>query len=330
MASLPTLVYSRIHDIDQLNHQMADWRIDSMPLETGELEIRSEQIIYSDLVVERSRQNFAKQDRYEIPMGTTLFCIFKPGCIPGHWCGFEIPEDVLLINQPGQEHFAVLPEGFDHIAITVSDSLLQRWNLLPINSRFASPISNRALIPLVGSSSMRFRKWIFGQFRSRRKLTSLSTEIETSTHFREALLCGLRQLLDDGLAMQGNSVREFRTVRRFSLIQEACSLVDDQLTTVMTSEQLANRMGIHLRTLQRAFAEMFGMSPSRYVQQRKLLSVRRELRNSTLATSTVSQVAIKYGFTELGRFSLRYRKLFGEHPSQTLRDGTKMFSARSN
>ena len=38
-------------------------------------------------------------------------------------------------------------------------------------------------------------------------------------------------------------------------------------------------------------------------------------------TTTVSEVAMRQGFVELGRFSHDYRIMFGEYPSQTLSGG---------
>jgi transcriptional regulator GlxA family with amidase domain len=36
----------------------------------------------------------------------------------------------------------------------------------------------------------------------------------------------------------------------------------------------------------------------------------------------VTEIATELGFTELGRFSVRYRQMFGESPSETLRRQT--------
>jgi AraC-like DNA-binding protein len=35
-------------------------------------------------------------------------------------------------------------------------------------------------------------------------------------------------------------------------------------------------------------------------------------------TTTVSEIALKWGFYHMGRFAIRYKALFGESPSQTL------------
>ena len=67
------------------------------------------------------------------------------------------------------------------------------------------------------------------------------------------------------------------------------------------------------------------MTPYRYVQLRKLLAARRELRQAPQSAKTVSGVAIKYGFTELGRFSVRYRQMFGDLPSETLKTAPGCF-----
>jgi AraC-like DNA-binding protein len=62
------------------------------------------------------------------------------------------------------------------------------------------------------------------------------------------------------------------------------------------------------------------MSAHRYLWLRRMKQARRALSLADPAGNTVTAIANDYGFWELGRFSVAYRKLFGEAPSATLRD----------
>ena len=73
-----------------------------------------------------------------------------------------------------------------------------------------------------------------------------------------------------------------------------------------------------LSRLERAFREAFGVSPRHFLMVRRLAAVRRELLRGRAQTS-ITEVATRWGFFHLGRFSQDYRELFFELPSQTLR-----------
>src|SRR5262249_33263868 len=82
--------------------------------------------------------------------------------------------------------------------------------------------------------------------------------------------------------------------------------------------ELCSRLGISRRSLHRAFHEIFGIGPVTFLRQKRLCAVRSMLKTSSPASTTVSEVAMRQGFVELGRFSHDYRIMFGEYPSQTL------------
>ena len=63
------------------------------------------------------------------------------------------------------------------------------------------------------------------------------------------------------------------------------------------------------------------MSPHRYLWLRRMNLARRSLSRAGPGKATVTSIATEHGFWELGRFSVEYRKLFGETPSTTLRSG---------
>ncbi|MFO1036257.1 MAG: helix-turn-helix domain-containing protein [Geminicoccaceae bacterium] len=82
--------------------------------------------------------------------------------------------------------------------------------------------------------------------------------------------------------------------------------------------ELCAAVGAPERTLQLAFREYFGLPPIAYLRVRRLHHVRRQLLELGARTS-VTATATDWGFDHLGEFSVAYRRLFGETPSQTLR-----------
>jgi transcriptional regulator GlxA family with amidase domain len=79
-------------------------------------------------------------------------------------------------------------------------------------------------------------------------------------------------------------------------------------------------VGLSERGLRNAFYEVRGMSPQQWMFAARLQSVRRALNDAYEGSTTVTSVATGHGFYELGRFAARYRKAFGEAPSETLRN----------
>ena len=85
----------------------------------------------------------------------------------------------------------------------------------------------------------------------------------------------------------------------------------------MSTQDIARELEVSSRVLQFAFRDVLQTSPYEFVLRRKLSAVRRDLLDTLSAGSTVTDIASRYGFTELGRFSRRYRQMFGELPSST-------------
>lgn len=77
--------------------------------------------------------------------------------------------------------------------------------------------------------------------------------------------------------------------------------------------------GARERTLRAACEEYLGMGPIRYLTLRRMHLARRALLCTEPSKASVTRVVTDHGFWELGRFSIAYRSLFGESPSETLR-----------
>ena len=94
------------------------------------------------------------------------------------------------------------------------------------------------------------------------------------------------------------------------------------LTEPVTLTDIAAAAGVSVRTLTRLFARRYGMGPMRWLRTLRLDAVRRALLDADPAERSVTEVALRHGFTHLGRFAGQYRERFGETPSDTLRGGS--------
>ena len=83
--------------------------------------------------------------------------------------------------------------------------------------------------------------------------------------------------------------------------------------------ELCERIGVTERTMRSCCAEFLGISPTRYVLQRRLMQARTALRDADPGMVNTEEFARRYGFTQLSRFVAAYRATFGESPSTTLR-----------
>ena len=83
-------------------------------------------------------------------------------------------------------------------------------------------------------------------------------------------------------------------------------------------KELAAVAGISGRTLQRQFLAFLGKAPRAVVRDICYEQARRELLQGSPG-ARVMDVALRCGFPHFGRFSVEYRRRYGETPSQTLK-----------
>ncbi|MFH1342431.1 MAG: helix-turn-helix domain-containing protein [Pseudomonadota bacterium] len=82
--------------------------------------------------------------------------------------------------------------------------------------------------------------------------------------------------------------------------------------------ELAEAAGLSSRTLQRQFREFVGKAPRAALRDIRFETARRELLQG-IPDAKVMDVAERCGFPHCGRFSIEYRRRFGETPSQTVK-----------
>ncbi|WP_158890547.1 AraC family transcriptional regulator [Amycolatopsis anabasis] len=83
----------------------------------------------------------------------------------------------------------------------------------------------------------------------------------------------------------------------------------------LSAERVAAAAGVSARHLRRLFAPD-GMTPSRYLLQRRLELARDRLRDATSATDTIADIAYRCGFASQSHFTRVFRDHFGQTPGE--------------
>jgi AraC-like DNA-binding protein len=104
------------------------------------------------------------------------------------------------------------------------------------------------------------------------------------------------------------------------LVRRGERFMVDNAQAPITVSDVAGHLGVSLRSLQEGFRRWRETTPNAFLRQTRLHLVHDELLRSG-EEANVTTVALRYGFSHLGRFSAQYRSAFGEGPSATLRRG---------
>ena len=130
------------------------------------------------------------------------------------------------------------------------------------------------------------------------------------------LLSGLLEAPHDHVAQLARQ----RSAPRPRHLRLAEGFIEAHLDQPITLEDVAEAAGISSRGLQLAFRDWRGTTPLTFWREARLARAHADLLASPPGT-TVTEVALRWGFTHFGRFSTLYRARYGLCPRDTLRSG---------
>lgn len=105
-----------------------------------------------------------------------------------------------------------------------------------------------------------------------------------------------------------------------AVLRRAIAYIDAHADQALTVGDIARAVGVGVRALQHAFRQRHETTPLGYLQQVRLARAHCELSDAIPGDGkTVAAVAARWGFAKPGRFAAKYREIYGQSPSHTLR-----------
>jgi AraC-like DNA-binding protein len=102
-------------------------------------------------------------------------------------------------------------------------------------------------------------------------------------------------------------------------LRRAITFIDENADRDITPADIAMAARVTIRALQLTFRRHLDTTPTGYLRRVRLDHAHRQLLATDPATTTVSAVAMRWGFASHSSFTARYHAAYGETPSHTLR-----------
>jgi AraC-like DNA-binding protein len=251
--------------------------------------------------------------RLSLPAQQTV-ALFATDADPKQFCdGVKLgPWDVVLVHGCDRpvRHRTQGPSNWGLLAV---DQTAFMTHCKALNGSDAAPPRRRAILRPTWSAAARLRQLHAKICHLAARTPSILMHNEAARALENEVL----HALINCLAASGDHIPGPR--RHIEIIDGFEQVLILRLSEPLTIAGISAEIGVPERTLRACCMEILGMSPSRYLRLRRLNMVRAALQCANPTPGTISELAKRYGFSELGRFATSYRQTFGEAPSATLR-----------
>jgi AraC family ethanolamine operon transcriptional activator len=226
--------------------------------------------------------------------------------------GAQVAPNMLALHSGSGDFQLTTPNEFAFLGVVVQSEWLCQYAALE-HSELPPNLLSQRVLQVPDKDLNAFRQWLCQVLAESAAVPGGSSQ--GSQHLMDEAVSNLVQLLVQGQDGPRESVSAQHARRTLRRARDYLQAHTDRCVTV---HELCQELGSSPRALQDCFQRYVGLSPKAYLKALKLNEARRELRRYDSALSTVSDVAVRYGFWHLSKFAADYRWLFGELPSQTL------------
>ena len=298
-----------IHDVEILRKAAlaAGWSAEYRQLEAGPLTVRSVAVQCAGVSIVSQDADRALEVVGEPPAGMATVLIPGPG--GQFWTnGYSLEDGELIVLAPGVEVYSVARSSITACAVHIPDSMIDA-SAGHFKSRSAGLRRGWVI-------SVPARAGVLDSLRS--LLASAATSPNAEPELEPLLTNKLIPLIGESPNLGPTKDRHGRA-QRWRVLSRARAFIDSHLGESIQMADLRDHVGASSRTIERGFQKELQMTPFAYIRARRLNAVKREIVGRGEAKKSITEIAMRYGFGHLGRFSAAYREHFGHSPSEAQR-----------
>ena len=310
-------LFKKFRGFDEFSQIVQGWDLDFMQLDRGEFKADLLQTATPKSLISYSRFTRSFDQRGSAPPGMWTFALFSGRSSPIIWHEKAIPNSTMVIYRPGSEIDCVSRPGFEVYTVSYTEEHLNEIcaNLeLPEVKKLSAEIDHfKCNLPDLSENRIKLHRII----ESFKRNPAFDNDGHQDHFLEDALpeyiLLTLSESIPTKLSVSG---------RRQQAIRKAKEYLSEYPQEPTTVNKLCRIAQVSERTLQYAFLEHYGVTPKTYLKNIRLHGVRKKLLQISGNRTKIDDLACDWGFLHMGQFAAYYKRLFGELPSETLRQVT--------
>ena len=204
----------------------------------------------------------------------------------------------------------------DQIMVRIDRALIERYCTQYLGHGLRRPVEFQLGMDLTGSGGESWCALVRYLVSELDRPTNVFTSALTRVHVEHLVLSTL--LLAQPNVYRDDLMRPVRPIAP-SYVKRVEEFVEAHADRPLTIADLAAYAGVSTSTLFAGFRQYRDTSPIAYLKGVRMRRAREELQAASPSRAKVTDVAMRWGFTHLGRFAADYKRWFGESPSDTLR-----------
>jgi len=294
--TIPTVNTMTFFDSQHLQEALKDSYFQHRQVTAGNFKGTLRRIELPDIVIDSGSYNLKLLAEGELSDQTVALIIVHRMKEGGILCGEELSIGDLILLPVGSEMDLVMPEGTTWSCINVPQTHLKRYGVTILKSE------------IFHLNSVNFSHL---SQRYERILEYLTKNIFTEETLQDMIISLLLNTIEENK----NRI-EFRYKDNYLVALNIKDYLMEHSESTVQMYQLCELTGKSVRTIERIFKQAFSLSIRDFHTYHRFALIRQTLLHDK--NTTVSNAALKYGYMHLGRFSQKYKEIFGELPSHTL------------
>lgn len=299
-------------DVDSYTASIRAGQYEAVIAGRGSFEAKLVRIDLHRLWMQRFAENLPHIGRAATLSSRAIVMFTTDPAAPISWGGRDVTADMVVRLGIGQEAFHCTrgPAQWASLSLPVDDYFAAAAALTHRDVRWKS---DSTTVRPSAEALARLRSLHAAAGELAEHAPAVLANPETARCLEQELVVAMVASSSQAAEEDKISVRQHQAIlRRFR------TLIEANADNPLYLPEICTALGVSIRTLQRCCHEQLGVSPLRYLWLRRMHMAHRSLATSSSAQDTVTAIASRYGFWELGRFAAAYRSLFGETPSTTL------------